>query len=202
MAFLAGPLRWPDALQPNSIVAPLRSILPYPLSEASAPILLSVLSSACALLLFFLTTVNRYRQLSSPHAVGAARTRPRTTQRRRGDAHTVLLVGPEEAGKTALFSKLLYGITPQTHTSQHENEGNFVLQLPASLQDEKAKHAPIHLVDLPGHPRLRARLNDFLPAADAIVFCVDVASASKAASANTPAASGAGGSAALSEVAE
>jgi len=35
---------------------------------------------------------------------------------------------------------------------------------------------PLHLVDLPGHPRLRTRsLAQFLPAADGIVFTIDAA---------------------------
>jgi hypothetical protein len=36
---------------------------------------------------------------------------------------------------------------------------------------------PLHLVDIPGHPRLRTRsLAQFLPAADGIVFIIDAVS--------------------------
>lgn len=48
---------------------------------------------------------------------------------------------------------------------------------PVPLQDRSAAHPldpPLHLVDIPGHPRLRTRsLAQYLPAADGIVFTID-----------------------------
>ncbi|KAG7536830.1 Small GTPase superfamily ARF/SAR type [Arabidopsis suecica] len=38
---------------------------------------------------------------------------------------------------------------------------------------QKGKINPVHLVDVPGHSRLRPKLEEFLPQAAAIVFVVD-----------------------------
>ncbi|GAA5929533.1 hypothetical protein JCM3775_002367 [Rhodotorula graminis] len=116
---------------------------------------------------------------------------------RRSGARTVLLVGPLASGKTSLFSKLVYGHAPQTHTSMKENEavvkakwgegGSSAHEL---VDDQEEKEGlldadtdqtrasplptPLHLVDLPGHARLRTRaLAQYLPAADGVVFAVD-----------------------------
>jgi signal recognition particle receptor subunit beta len=50
------------------------------------------------------------------------------------------------------------------------NEGTFVLH---SENTKKGKIKPVHLVDVPGHSRLRPKLEEFLPQAAAIVFVVD-----------------------------
>ncbi|GAA5829570.1 hypothetical protein JCM11251_000209 [Rhodosporidiobolus azoricus] len=105
---------------------------------------------------------------------------------------TVLLVGPLASGKTALFSRLVYGHAPETHTSMKENEGTVKAKWgteAAEGEQEKTEekgedelsatplNTPLHLVDIPGHPRLRTRsLAQYLPAADAIVFTVDASS--------------------------
>ncbi|GAA5989142.1 hypothetical protein JCM10908_001180 [Rhodotorula pacifica] len=102
---------------------------------------------------------------------------------------TVLLVGPLAAGKTALFSKLVYGHVQPSHTSMKENEAVITRRWDGAstaeaaddkheLLDEKASPShldtPLHLVDIPGHPRLRTRsLAQYLPAADGIVFTID-----------------------------
>ncbi|BGP54055.1 hypothetical protein JCM8202_003055 [Rhodotorula sphaerocarpa] len=97
---------------------------------------------------------------------------------------TVLLVGPLAAGKTALFSKLVYGHVQPSYTSMKENEAvvstKWTPGAPSSedkheLVDEKLRlETPVHLVDIPGHPRLRTRsLAQYLPAADGIVFTID-----------------------------
>lgn len=98
-------------------------------------------------------------------------------------AKTVLLVGPLAAGKTALFSKLAYGHVQPTHTSMKENETVITQKWNSAadnheLTEEKSDSAdldpPLHLVDIPGHPRLRTRsLAQYLPAADGIVFTID-----------------------------
>ncbi|GAA5901618.1 hypothetical protein JCM5296_003334 [Sporobolomyces johnsonii] len=120
------------------------------------------------------------------------RSSSRTPLKKRSAAATVLLVGPLASGKTSLFSKLVYGHAPQTHTSMEENEGLVKAKWGAGEpvkaddkgekdgpldEDEPAAVAlsrPLHLVDLPGHPRLRTRsLAQFLPAADGLVFVID-----------------------------
>ncbi|GAA5906128.1 hypothetical protein JCM8208_000641 [Rhodotorula glutinis] len=116
---------------------------------------------------------------------------------RRSGAGTVLLVGPLASGKTSLFSKLVYGHAPQTHTSMKENEAVVKAKWTEGsstaheLVNDKADKeglldegddqdravllpTPLHLVDLPGHARLRTRaLAQYLPAADGVVFAVD-----------------------------
>lgn len=77
--------------------------------------------------------------------------------RRRRDA--VVFVGPSGTGKTALFFKMLYGEAPQTLTSMAPTE----------------KRAPSGkvVVDYPGHPRLRAGLDEWVSRAVAFVFVLD-----------------------------
>ncbi|SCV69481.1 BQ2448_2501 [Microbotryum intermedium] len=101
--------------------------------------------------------------------------------------NTVVLAGPMGAGKTALFYKLLYNQHPMTHTSMEENEALIESKWTTASNDESvekgAKEAqlgseklqrPFHLVDSPGHPRLRTRsLAKFLPTTDRVVFVVD-----------------------------
>ncbi|XP_020883626.1 uncharacterized protein LOC9316823 [Arabidopsis lyrata subsp. lyrata] len=57
-----------------------------------------------------------------------------------------------------------------TVTSMEPNEGTFVLH---TENTKKGKINPVHLVDVPGHSRLRPKLEEFLPQAAAIVFVVD-----------------------------
>lgn len=38
---------------------------------------------------------------------------------------------------------------------------------------QKGKTKPVHIVDVPGHSRLRPKLDEFLPQAAGIVFVVD-----------------------------
>ncbi|GAA5937760.1 hypothetical protein JCM1841_004778 [Sporobolomyces salmonicolor] len=120
------------------------------------------------------------------------RSSSRTPLKKHTASRTVLLVGPLASGKTSLFSKLVYGHAPPTHTSMEENEGLVKAKWGTGepvKADEKgdkdgpleedqptavALSRPLHLVDLPGHPRLRTRaLAQFLPAADGLVFAID-----------------------------
>ncbi|KAL0066414.1 hypothetical protein AAF712_006456 [Marasmius tenuissimus] len=86
----------------------------------------------------------------------------RRTSTARGNA--LLLVGPPEAGKTAILSELVYGQTVPTHTS---------LQTNVSLMNLPGKKHPIKVVDVPGHPRIRDQFRDYLSEAKAIVFVAD-----------------------------
>ncbi|GAA5931673.1 uncharacterized protein JCM15063_001533 [Sporobolomyces koalae] len=110
--------------------------------------------------------------------------KPISVKKARNAVRTVLLVGPLASGKTGLFSRLVYGQRTQSFTSMKENEGVVsVKRVTAVANGEKADEKdvvtaelarPLHLVDLPGHPRLRTRsLAQFLPAADGIVFTID-----------------------------
>ncbi|KAH0686981.1 hypothetical protein KY284_017534 [Solanum tuberosum] len=57
-----------------------------------------------------------------------------------------------------------------TVTSMEPNEGSFILH---SEEDKKGKLKPVHVVDVPGHSRLRPKLDEFLPQAAGVVFVVD-----------------------------
>ncbi|CAI9089421.1 OLC1v1023993C1 [Oldenlandia corymbosa var. corymbosa] len=57
-----------------------------------------------------------------------------------------------------------------TVTSVEPNEGIFVLHSEAI---KKGKIKPIHVVNVPGHSRLRTKLDDYVPKAAGIVFVVD-----------------------------
>ena len=54
------------------------------------------------------------------------------------------------------------------HVLTHSQSTSLVF---SALQKGKVK--PVHLVDVPGHSRLRPKLEEFLPQAAAIVFVVD-----------------------------
>ncbi|KAF3552257.1 hypothetical protein DY000_02000238 [Brassica cretica] len=90
---------------------------------------------------------------------------------RRTKSNTVLLSGLSGSGKTVLFYQLRDGSSHQgTVTSMEPNEGTFDLH---SENAKKGKVKLVHLVDVPGHSRLRPKLEEFLPQAAAIVFVVD-----------------------------
>jgi len=86
---------------------------------------------------------------------------------RKSKGDTILFVGLCGSGKTVLFCQLHDGTFCETHTSMKENEGTF----PLFGEESNAKH--VHIVDIPGHYRLRPRIQDFLPIARAIIFTVD-----------------------------
>ncbi|BGP30244.1 hypothetical protein JCM10296v2_001996 [Rhodotorula toruloides] len=150
------------SLIPNTTLTPLRIFL-----------------SLSILLVFLLIAfLSPRRRLESPVAVRV----------KKNGAKTVVLVGPLASGKTALFSRLVYGSAQQTHTSMRENEAvvkarwgfgeDAVVEKGEKEEVEEpdavALPTPLHLVDLPGHPRLRTRsLAQYLPAADGLVFTID-----------------------------
>ncbi|XP_059656162.1 uncharacterized protein LOC132303091 isoform X2 [Cornus florida] len=84
-------------------------------------------------------------------------------------SNTIVLTGLSGSGKTVLFYQ--DGSSHQgTVTSMEPNEGTFVLH---SEMTKKGKIKPVHIVDVPGHSRLRPKLDEFLPQAAGIVFVVD-----------------------------
>ncbi|MBA0826792.1 hypothetical protein Goarm_011613 [Gossypium armourianum] len=86
-------------------------------------------------------------------------------------SNTIVLTGLSGSGKTVLFYVLRDGSSHQgTVTSMEPNEGTFVLN---SESNKKGKIKSVHLVDVPGHSRLRPKLDEFLPQAAGIVFVVD-----------------------------
>ncbi|RXH72348.1 hypothetical protein DVH24_012032 [Malus domestica] len=78
-----------------------------------------------------------------------------------------LISGHSGSGKTVLFYQLRDGSSHQgTVTSMEPNDGYFVLH---SENSKGGKENPVHLIDVPGHSRLRAQLDDFLPQAAGIL---------------------------------
>ncbi|XP_061372752.1 uncharacterized protein LOC133315191 [Gastrolobium bilobum] len=90
---------------------------------------------------------------------------------RRAKSNTVVLMGLSGSGKTVLFYQLRDGSNDQgTVTSMEPNEGTFILH---GETTKNGKIKPVHIVDVPGHSRLRPKLDDYLSQAAGIVFVVD-----------------------------
>ncbi|GJP42952.1 hypothetical protein CLOM_g2472 [Closterium sp. NIES-68] len=85
--------------------------------------------------------------------------------------NTIVLLGLCGAGKTSLWYKLRDGSTHGgTVTSMAVNDDKFPLHAELS---KNPRARPVHLVDAPGHPRLRSLAGPFLSRACGIVFVVD-----------------------------
>ncbi|WMV21387.1 hypothetical protein MTR67_014772 [Solanum verrucosum] len=106
---------------------------------------------------------------------------------KRTTSNTIVLTGLSGGGKTFLFYQLRDGSAHQgTMTSMEPNEGSFILHSEEdkgkmdliiadgpSVFSLKGKLKPVHVVDVPGHSRLRPKLDEFLPQAAGVVFVVD-----------------------------
>lgn len=89
---------------------------------------------------------------------------------------SVLIVGPSDGGKTALFSQLVHGRCVDTYTSMVENcdVKSF------SVGDGSKSAKTVQLVDLPGHERLRvAGLTKHKSSARGILYVVDASNVAK-----------------------
>ncbi|KAL6562808.1 hypothetical protein OROHE_005395 [Orobanche hederae] len=90
---------------------------------------------------------------------------------KRRSFNTILLTGLSGSGKTVLFYQLQDGSSHQgTVTSMEANKETFILH---SETSKKREIKPVHVVDVPGHSRLRHKLDDFLSQAAGLVFVVD-----------------------------
>ncbi|KAG0221933.1 signal recognition particle receptor beta subunit-domain-containing protein [Mortierella sp. GBAus27b] len=83
---------------------------------------------------------------------------------KKNSKNTFLLTGLPFAGKTAIYYKVSHDKAVETVTSIKENETNIVLV---------EGKPPVHVVDIPGHERLRFKFSEFMPIARAVVFVVD-----------------------------
>uniref|UniRef100_A0A7S0YQY2 Signal recognition particle receptor subunit beta n=1 Tax=Polytomella parva TaxID=51329 RepID=A0A7S0YQY2_9CHLO len=89
--------------------------------------------------------------------------------RRQKQRSTVLLVGPSGSGKTTLFLQLRDGSAHLgTVASMQENEADI-----AVLSSKAKPLGSLHLVDVPGHPRLTHTLERYLATASAVIFVLD-----------------------------
>ncbi|KAF9355459.1 hypothetical protein BGX26_006504 [Mortierella sp. AD094] len=86
---------------------------------------------------------------------------------KRNSKNTILLTGLPFAGKTATYYLISHNKAVETVASIKENETDIAL-----IEGQK----PIHLVDIPGHERLRFKFSEFMPIARAVVFIVDSSS--------------------------
>ncbi|KAL0582832.1 hypothetical protein ABG067_007207 [Albugo candida] len=89
-----------------------------------------------------------------------------------GKQNTVLLVGPANAGKTALLHFLRHGVEVATVTSMKENDCSISLHSTLKTTPDTKQ---LHIIDFPGHERLRNRVFEFTPITSKIVFLVDAA---------------------------
>lgn len=87
---------------------------------------------------------------------------------------TLLILGPSNSGKTALYYKLATGKVPETMTSMKELDTELKIKGAGGEEDKAVK-----VVDFPGHPRLRGNLPKFLNRAKSIVFVVDSTTVSR-----------------------
>lgn len=78
--------------------------------------------------------------------------------------NSFLFVGLCGSGKTALMCLLKNGRVVETVTTMKEND--VTCKLPSSGRQ-------VHVVDFPGHQRLRSQLDTFLPITKGIVYLVD-----------------------------
>ncbi|KAI8998188.1 signal recognition particle receptor beta subunit-domain-containing protein [Gaertneriomyces semiglobifer] len=91
-------------------------------------------------------------------------------QQRRPKRNTYLLAGLSGSGKTVLYLQLRYGQVVETHTSLQENTAS----IPRSpSQKRKSKPRAAHIVDLPGHEKLRFKYAEYIASAAGVVFIVD-----------------------------
>ncbi|CAG8432916.1 4745_t:CDS:2 [Diversispora eburnea] len=82
---------------------------------------------------------------------------------------TFLILGQSDSGKTLLYVKLRYKQSTQTHTSMKENEGYIMIE----DNGKPLIKEPIHIVDVPGHEKLRFKFLDFVPITRGIIFLID-----------------------------
>ncbi|KAJ6502381.1 P-loop containing nucleoside triphosphate hydrolase protein [Mycena sanguinolenta] len=93
-----------------------------------------------------------------------------TRRKSRSKGNLLLLVGPPDAGKTAILSTLVYNQTLPTHTSLQTNVSTVTLP---------AVKKTLTVVDIPGHPRIRDQVSEYIGDAKAIAFVVDASTVSR-----------------------
>ncbi|KAL1735369.1 signal recognition particle receptor beta subunit-domain-containing protein [Schizophyllum commune] len=93
-----------------------------------------------------------------------------TKRRSATKGNALLLVGPPDAGKSAILSALVYKHTLPTHASLQTNSA--FATLPNLNQ-------PLRVIDVPGHPRVRDQFKAHLPEARAVAFVVDASTVSR-----------------------
>jgi len=85
---------------------------------------------------------------------------------------TFIITGICDSGKTSLYLRLRNDKIMNTHTSISENEGRF----PLAQEDEEKI---FHVIDFPGHYKLRYKYQDFTPITKGVIFVIDSATFTK-----------------------
>ncbi|TRM62587.1 signal recognition particle receptor beta subunit-domain-containing protein [Schizophyllum amplum] len=93
-----------------------------------------------------------------------------TKRRSSARGSALLLVGPPDAGKSAILSALVYKRALPTHAS---------LQTNSSFATLLGAPKPLRVIDVPGHPRVRDQFKQYLGDARAIAFVVDANTVSR-----------------------
>ncbi|KAI0699688.1 signal recognition particle receptor beta subunit-domain-containing protein [Cytidiella melzeri] len=91
-------------------------------------------------------------------------------RRSQSKGSSLILVGPSDAGKTAILSTLVYKQTLRTNSSMQTNMA--LISLPGSSE-------ALRIVDVPGHPRIRDQVSEYMPDAKAVAFVVDASTVSR-----------------------
>lgn len=92
--------------------------------------------------------------------------------KRKTKGRSVLLVGPTDVGKSAMFSQIVGGVNLPTVTSVIPNDGDY---------SPSNGRPPLTVKDLPGHERVRIKFWDTSKAgARGIVCLVDASGGNKA----------------------
>ena len=102
----------------------------------------------------------------------------RTYQYRSRRHSTILLVGPSGAGKTTIFLRLSQnGDASKQHpalttvASMQPNESKVILSGHGNANSNSTSN--VHVVDIPGHPRLKGFFDSYVNRARGIVFVID-----------------------------
>lgn len=86
--------------------------------------------------------------------------------KKKGKNDTFIITGICNSGKTSLFMLLRNGKNVTTHTSMSENEDRFPLY-------NESENTEFHVIDFPGHFKLRYKYQDFTPIVKGVIFMVD-----------------------------
>ncbi|UZJ55361.1 hypothetical protein CBS101457_004681 [Exobasidium rhododendri] len=175
MAFLGPALRWPDVIgiRATAAVSSIQPHLPAPLSTLSPDVLFSVLVSFTFIVVLAAVSPALRGGPRSLVAAPASASKSHTKLRAR-DTPNVLLVGPPGVGKTSLFSALAFASVPSVHPSQRESETILPISAEGVNELKVERKRNIHLIDTPGHPRIKDRIvEEHIKEVDVVVFCID-----------------------------